>query len=384
MNEVLRTAAGLGVAPAAACISPAAYWMPRWLRPESAWMQHGPFGFWLIDALRPKTMVELGTYSGYSFAVFCQAVQALGVDCACYGVDHWKGDEHGGFYSDDVFQAIKDHVDTHYVSFAQLIRSDFNTALEYFEEKSIDLLHIDGCHSYEAVRGDFLAWRSRLSGSGVVVLHDTNVHERGFGVAQLFRELAQEHKHFEFLHGYGLGIIGVGEAFPERIEALFRCSGDAEATAELRLYYSRLGLALSDRVERQTSSDQARLAKLENDVISRARKQAYLTGVVEQREATIAQLTTERRSLSAEHEQRGTLLAELQASLAQSQAGFGQCQEALARIEASNAALATELERCRAALARIDRYVGPIRRSFLWPLTSPLRSAVRRVLARGK
>src|SRR5207302_3023628 len=107
-----------------------------------------------------------------------------------------------------------------------------------------------------------------------------------------------------FLHGYGLGILGVGESFPERIENLFQCSADPEAAAEVRLCYSRLGLALSDRLERQTSTDLVKLAKLEDEVGRLGRKQAYLTGVIEQREASLAQLTAERHTLLAEREQR--------------------------------------------------------------------------------
>lgn len=356
MDQVTYKTASIDVGPASICTSAASYWMPKWLRRESAWLEHAPFGFWLIDALRPRSIVELGTYSGFSFAVFCQAVQALNVDCACYGVDHWLGDEHGGFYGEEVYRAINEHTATHYSSFAQLIRSDFNAALEHFEEGSIDLLHIDGCHSYEAVRSDFMAWRSRLSGSGVIMLHDTNVHERGFGVSRLWQELSQQYKHFEFLHGHGLGILGVGNTFPERIEFLFGCSGNPDAVAEIRACYGRLGMALSDRLERQNSTDQARLAQLELEVGRQARRQAYLTAVVAQREAELAQRISEREWRDGQ----------------------------LAQCEANLAAHVTELGKCRTELERLNRYLAPFRNSVLWPLTSPLRSAARRLLPRGR
>jgi hypothetical protein len=356
MDQVTYKTASIDVGPASICTSAASYWMPKWSRRESAWLEHAPFGFWLIDALRPRSVVELGTYSGFSFAVFCQAVQALNVDCACYGVDHWLGDEHGGFYGEEVYRAINEHTATHYSSFAQLIRSDFNAALEHFEDGSIDLLHIDGCHSYEAVRSDFMAWRSRLSGSGVIMLHDTNVHERGFGVSRLWQELSQQYKHFEFLHGHGLGILGVGNTFPERIEFLFGCSGNPDAVAEIRACYGRLGMALSDRLERQNSTDQARLAQLELEVGRQARRQAYLTAVVAQREAELAQRISD----------------------------LGWRDGQIAQCEANLAAHVTELEKCRTELERLNRYLAPFRNSVLWPLTSPLRSAARRLLPRGR
>mgnify|MGYP003694016741 CR=1 FL=1 len=62
----------------------------RTVHPVS-WLDHTPFAFWIMDALRPSMFVELGCHSGNSYASFAQAVQALGLSTACYGVDTWRG-----------------------------------------------------------------------------------------------------------------------------------------------------------------------------------------------------------------------------------------------------------------------------------------------------
>jgi hypothetical protein len=89
------------------CLSPASFWQPDDVVP-SAWHHHAPFAFWLTEALRPSIFVELGTHNGFSYLAFCQAVQRLGGMTKCYAVDTWKGDEHAGFYGEEVFAKLNE------------------------------------------------------------------------------------------------------------------------------------------------------------------------------------------------------------------------------------------------------------------------------------
>ncbi|MFW6024512.1 MAG: class I SAM-dependent methyltransferase, partial [Dichotomicrobium sp.] len=201
-------------------LSPASFWFPDALV-KSAWLQHAPFGFWLIDALKPRTVVELGTHRGFSYLVFCQAVRKLQLETRCYAVDTWKGDEHAGFYDENVYESLSEYHDPRYRSFSRLVRSTFDEALVHFPDRAVDLLHIDGRHFYEDVKHDFETWKEKLSDRAIVIFHDTNVRERGFGVFQLWTELEDQYPSFEFLHGHGLGVLGVGDNLPKRLKALF-------------------------------------------------------------------------------------------------------------------------------------------------------------------
>ena len=67
------------------------FWIPDYLD-ISAWIEHIPFAFWIVEVLKPKTVVELGVHNGVSYFSFCQAVKTLNADTACYGIDTWKGD----------------------------------------------------------------------------------------------------------------------------------------------------------------------------------------------------------------------------------------------------------------------------------------------------
>lgn len=210
-------------------------------RAKSAWTEHLPFAFWVIQALRPRSLVELGTHLGTSYFGFCQAVARFGTDTACYAIDTWQGDEHAGFYGDDVFNTVTAYNTANFSGFSTLVRSTFEEAAPYFSEGSIDLLHIDGCHSYEAVRKDFESWLPMLSDRGLVLMHDTNVRERDFGVFRFLEELRSDYPVFEFRHGHGLGVVGVGSDLPDEILDLLAASDASERSRDIRKIFSRLG-----------------------------------------------------------------------------------------------------------------------------------------------
>ncbi|UCH75347.1 MAG: glycosyltransferase [Rhodospirillales bacterium] len=297
-------------------LSDASFWMPdRLIR--SAWIEHAPFGFWIVQAHKPRVLVELGTHTGFSYLVFCQALQRFCPDARAFAVDTWEGDEHTGFYGEEVFETLSEYHHDRYSGFSRLVRSTFDDAVNHFDDAAVDLLHIDGRHFLDDVKHDFETWKPKLSDRAVVLLHDTNVRERGFGVHKFWEELRKEYPHFEFVHGHGLGVLGVGPKQGDSLEALFTASADPTRTAEIRQAYARLGAGLADRlalfethdevasskartceIDRALKARSADVARLKNEITAAKKRSSGLQEKIADRTANVAQLKKEVSSIT--------------------------------------------------------------------------------------
>jgi hypothetical protein len=223
-------------------LRPIAFHRPRRAVAPPSWLDYTPFAFWVVDALQPDRLVELGCYTGNSYASFAQAVQTLNLPTACYAVDTWAGDPHAGAIDPaDVAEWFEYH-DRCFGTFSRLVQATFDRAASDFADGSIDLLHIDGYHTYEAVSHDFDVWRPKMSSRGVVLLHDIAVRRDDFGVWRLWEELAPRYPSFEFRHGHGLGVLGVGATLPAAVRTFLGLAG-ADATLA-RQFFARLGAAV--------------------------------------------------------------------------------------------------------------------------------------------
>lgn len=211
-----------------------------YLSPASAWVEHIPFAYWLTAVLRPRVFVELGTHAGDSFFAFCQAASAIGLDARLHAVDSWAGDEHAGFYDGDIHGTVDAYARARYPQLARLIRATFDDAVAQFDDGTIDLLHIDGLHTYEAVARDFHTWLPKLSPHAVVLFHDTQSQVDGFNVNTFWREIGRHYPSFEFTHGGGLGVLCPGSQ-PRR-DIIERLSANGDAT---RNYYASLGACIT-------------------------------------------------------------------------------------------------------------------------------------------
>ncbi len=216
---------------------PSVYQNPRRLTPHTAWSEHIPFAFFLSEILHPTTFVELGTHAGDSYLAFCQVAQT-NPPTNYTAVDTWQGDEHSGTYGNQIYQELKKYHDENYSRFSRLMPTTFDYAASHYLPGSIDLLHIDGLHTYQAVKHDYETWLPKMSQRGVILFHDTQVRTGDFGVWKLWEE-AQGTQKFEFIHGHGLGVLGVGLDIPWEVREFFELT--VHQPNKVRRFFEALG-----------------------------------------------------------------------------------------------------------------------------------------------
>lgn len=165
----------------------------------SAWRGHKNFALWLIEFLKPKVTVDLGVDRGYSSFVL-----AYNNPNTVYGIDSFEGDIHAGIKN--TYDSVVDIKTRYNFENLILIKGYFDDIARTWDKK-IDLLHIDGLHTYEAVRNDYETWSKFLTDDAVILFHDTESYPNDVG--RFFNEIPLPK--VNFLESAGLGVVSKNE-----------------------------------------------------------------------------------------------------------------------------------------------------------------------------
>ncbi len=331
---------------------PLPMFVPRRYRPGGLgnWSGHLPFAHDLVVSTRPELIVELGTHWGESYFTLCQSVADNGVSCLCYAVDHWLGEKHSGEYGEEVFEDVAAYNQRFYAHFSYLLRSNFDDAAPQFHDDSIDVLHIDGLHTYQHGKHDFETWLPKLKPGGTVLLHDICARHADFGIWRLWGEIKSEFREtFEFHHSWGLGVVrkpgGSENAF---YRLLFQSSPSTKQW--IRRYYSVYASHIDNLLQGPTNGSNNPSLRLE---LTAAQSERMMTA------AELSHVATERNDLRRQLNATQALLQTNSVELSTARAELG-----AARSELSST---RDLYECELAIRR------GMQDSLSWRATEPLR-----------
>jgi|GEM_PF-1659655 len=284
-----------------------------------SWCMHLPFAYDLMRELAPNVFVELGVKQGESYFAFCQSAAENKINVRCYGVDSWRGDIQTGELDPKV-QAEAEAYNLRYSSFSELKAMFFVEALKDFPDASIDLLHIDGTHTYADVKTDFESWLPKLSPKGIILFHDVMLRDHGFGVWKLWDEITREHNSFLFEFGCGLGVWKkepVTTVDPHFIHRLFSANEPERRGINESYASGAAALALWHRLQAQSQAGalEPPLAELPADQVPLISGPIDLQDSSEQARATSLHLSAELRQLDEEVSHGGAKLSQVSSKL---------------------------------------------------------------------
>ena len=213
---------------------------------ETSQLAHVPFAMTLVDVARPQRIVEVGTCTGVLYSAFCQAVKELGLGASCVGVRHEDGTcAQAKLHS--IWATAQKEL---YSNYSQLISKSPEQAGELFPNGSIDLLHLNGECSFNK-RTDLEQWLPRMSSRGLIMVSNKNIGDSSSGVVEVWRDLKNRFRTFEFTHGGGLGVAVTGKDSSGALKGLLPTSEPAASL--VREFFRQQGLRV--RLNASAASD---------------------------------------------------------------------------------------------------------------------------------
>ena len=142
--------------------------VPFRLTEQVEWHEFIPLGFLLIQSLRPKRIVEVGTSTGDSYLSFCQAVQACNLSAECKCILRSKG-SHREMDSSQP-QEFRAYHDALYAGFSKIEMATANHRQIEEGPNKFDLMHIISMRSASELYKMCSTWLPKLNYCGVALI----------------------------------------------------------------------------------------------------------------------------------------------------------------------------------------------------------------------
>ncbi len=338
--------------------SKAVFWQPRYLAASAA-LVHLPFLFWLVETVRPASVVQLGLRDGVGFMGLCQGIDKLGLDAVCMGVQ--PAGEDAVKLADKVPEKMLDSHGALYGDFSFIVKEDMGRAARHMRRAQVDMLVIDMPVDAAFLTSLKAHWEPVLSDHAVIVLHDAARNFASKEAEKFYDQLIGAHPAVSFPQAdCGLDVVLYGAQQPERLTHLAQLELGDQGYLSARNVFARLGQGLEHSQQARSRGallDKAKAALKEAEARAEQLKAAHgpLQDMVRAAEAAEEAQVAETAVLQAQIFDLGQELAHLRAKAAaqdDSAAQIARLQNELVQEHDRHKALTDRCDTLEAALVQ--------------------------------
>ena len=162
----------------------------------------------LVNDLKPRSVLEIGTFRGGTLFVFCRLAAP---DATIISLDLWR---YTPLYAPVFHSFCRRSQKLHVLKGDSSKPEQLSRVKDHLPAGSLDLLFIDGNHTYPAVKSDFELYSPLVRPGGMIAFHDITAHMDDCKVPQLWAEVKDRYRHAEIVEDAnnrwgGIGVLYV-------------------------------------------------------------------------------------------------------------------------------------------------------------------------------
>jgi predicted O-methyltransferase YrrM len=171
----------------------------------------------IIQELNPKYILDIGTAKGGTLFLFARN---LSDDIVIITIDQGGWPLSGGYpiWKRLIFKSFKkNNQKIHFIQSDSHNIHTLNKVKDILKNNTLDLIFIDGDHSYEGVKKDFEMYSPLARKGGIIALHDCLLNNDDFasgGVKRFWDNIKREYRFKEIIQEkdnkeFGIGVVSV-------------------------------------------------------------------------------------------------------------------------------------------------------------------------------
>ncbi len=163
-----------------------------------------------LRKFKPKYILEIGTASGATLFLFTKIAEK---DATIISID-LPGGEFGGGYPEwkiPIFKKFSSqNQQLHLIRMDSHKEETIEKAKQHLNQNLLDILFIDGDHSYLGVKKDFEMYHSLVKNQGKIIFHDITSSKWQERVYEFWNEIKTKYDSIEIVEEINQNLAGIG------------------------------------------------------------------------------------------------------------------------------------------------------------------------------